>query len=99
MPGADGFKMSNPPAFSLIGMIASFEVNLTIFQNLAHLPYSSFDPLFVSLPLFLISLSLQIFKEVSMAQLTLKSRILTGYLELLIEEYFSSKNCYESLVT
>ena len=34
-----------------------------------------------------------------MAQLTLKSRILTGYLELLIEEYFSSKNCCKSLVT
>ena len=33
MPGADGFKMSNPPAFALIGMIASFEVSLTSFSK------------------------------------------------------------------
>ena len=93
MPGADGFKMSNPPAFSLIGMIASFEVNLISFSK-----FGSFTIL-IPQSLFCFSPSLQIFKEVSMAQLTLKSRILTGYLELLIEEYFSSKNCCESLVT
>ncbi|XP_019851114.1 PREDICTED: uncharacterized protein LOC100642011 [Amphimedon queenslandica] len=55
-PGADGFKISNPPTLSIMGMIASMEI----------------------------------FKKTSMAELCIKSRILTGYLELLIEENLSS---------
>ena len=57
MPGADGFKVSNPPTFSLIGMIASFEVNLTSFSKFGSFTILILDPLFVSLPLFLLSLS------------------------------------------
>ena len=37
--------------------------------------------------------SLNVFKETSMAELTLKSRLLTGYLEVLLEENLSKEAC------
>lgn len=56
-PGAPGFQISNPPAFSLIPLIAS----------------------------------LDICKDTSMTELCKKSRLLTGYLELLLEENLSEE--------
>ena len=40
----------------------------------------------------LLKASLNVFSQISMAELTTKSRILTGYLELLIETFLSKKS-------